>query len=170
MAQKQRAGALEIDQQLDVQRRTWTVQRYGWAVMGLLILAALLGLFGSGPLSHTTIGTPDGALELQYERFWRLLSPTTLRVTLRPAAAHDKEVSVWLSQRYLDRVVVRQVTPQPRRVEAEAERLHYTFSASQMGPPITVSFNVEPEQSGRVTGRLGLASGQVLDFTQFIYP
>jgi hypothetical protein len=42
-----RIGDVEINQDLDFQRRCWTVQRIGWIVMAVLVLSALLGVFGA---------------------------------------------------------------------------------------------------------------------------
>jgi hypothetical protein len=47
-----RIGDLEIRQDLSFERRDWMMQRLGWAVIGLLILAGLTGLTGSsGPMT-----------------------------------------------------------------------------------------------------------------------
>ena len=42
-AETDRVGDLEIHQDLPFQRRSWTVQRVGWAIMALVVLAGLLG-------------------------------------------------------------------------------------------------------------------------------
>ena len=75
-----RTGDLQIDQDLDAQRHHWIAERVGWTVITLVILAALLGLFGSGWLSEASVGTPEGALRLEYSRFGRFLAPMTLRL------------------------------------------------------------------------------------------
>jgi hypothetical protein len=85
MAEVQRAGDLELNQDLRFQRRMWAVQRIGWAVMALVVLAGLLGLFGPGPLSSATAGKEEGPLLVEgYERFVRFRIPTTLQVRLDP--------------------------------------------------------------------------------------
>lgn len=50
-----RVGDLEIEEDLDHQRRCWKLERASWAVMALVLLAAMAGLFGSGPLSWATV-------------------------------------------------------------------------------------------------------------------
>ena len=45
------ATSLQIEEDLPLQERTWRFQRVGWAIMGLLLLSALAGLFANGPLS-----------------------------------------------------------------------------------------------------------------------
>ncbi len=43
-----RVGDLEIDQDLAFERRQWSVQRVGWGVGALIIVAALLGCSAPG--------------------------------------------------------------------------------------------------------------------------
>jgi hypothetical protein len=88
-----RTGDLQIDEDPDAQRRHWIAERVGWTVITLVILAALLGLFGSGWLSEASVGTPEGALRLEYSRFGRFLAPTTLRLHLGPDVIHEGRVS-----------------------------------------------------------------------------
>ena len=53
---------LQIEQDMGFQRTEWVVQRAGWVGMALLILAALVGLLGRGPLSAAVARAGDGAL------------------------------------------------------------------------------------------------------------
>lgn len=168
--QPQADKTLELDQDLAFQHRSWIVQRIGWGVLGLIIVAALLGLFGGGPLSHTTVRSQDGALGLEYNRFWRVQTPMTLYIFLRLRAVNKDETRLWLSRSYIDAVDVQHITPQPQRVEAGTDRFTYIFAISQMDQQIKITFHVEPERPGRVTGRLGLEDGTALSFAHVIYP
>jgi hypothetical protein len=171
MAQEQQGTRkLALEQDADFQRRSWALQRLGWAIMGLLILAALLGLFGGGPLSSITARSQDGSLTLQYDRFWRWQSPMILRVTVRPITQHAGQVHIWLNRAYLEGVSIEQVQPLPQRVEAGAERLTYIFSLSQVDQPTEIHFTVEPQRPGRIAGQLGLTDSTSLQFAHFIYP
>lgn len=87
MANTQRVGDLELDQDIDFQRRSWAVQRVGWGVMALVALAALLGLFGPGPINNAITGSKEAPLWLEYKRFGRFqTSAMLLRVHLGPRA------------------------------------------------------------------------------------
>jgi hypothetical protein len=167
---QQDMGTLEIEQDLEHQRRSWTIQRLGWGVMALTILGALLGLFGTGPLSSTTTRSPDGVLALHYERFWRVQASMIVRLLLAPTSLREGEAHVWLSRAYLDSVSVEKVMPPPQRVEASPERLTYIFAIAPTSQPIEVRFTVEPQRPGRVAGQLGLANGTALRLAHFIYP
>lgn len=74
MAGIQRVGELETSQDIDLQSRAWAVQRVGWGVIALTVLAALLGLFGPGLFNNATAGSKEAPLWLEYKRFGRFQS------------------------------------------------------------------------------------------------
>lgn len=43
------SARLELEEDPPAQRRTWVLQRIGWAVMGLILLGGLSGLLGKSP-------------------------------------------------------------------------------------------------------------------------
>ena len=51
------------------QQIEWRIQRIGWLVWAMLLLAALLGLTGSGWLSGAEVTSDDGAVTVKYDRF-----------------------------------------------------------------------------------------------------
>jgi hypothetical protein len=165
-----RIGDLEIDQDLEFQRRTWMVQRVGWVVMALVALAALLGLLGPGPLSNATAGNQKMPLHVAYNRFVRYQTPTQLRVHLTPETGREGKARVWLSRDYLQGVQVQQVVPTPEGVEIGSDRLTYIFRLSEPSQPTAITFYVEPEQIGPLSCHIGLGSGPPLSFSQFVYP
>jgi hypothetical protein len=65
---------MEVNADIEFQRRVWRVQRIGWLIIAAVIVAALLGVFGGGPLSRAAV-QGDG-LRLEYERFARLQQST----------------------------------------------------------------------------------------------
>lgn len=170
MPEIQNVGGLEIAQDLEFQRRSWVVQRTGWVLMALTTLAALLGLLGRGPLSRTTVGAESESLSVEYNRFGRFQSPTTLRLNLGSDAARKSLVRVWLDRDYLENVQIQQITPEPQRVEAGSERLIYVFQLSELNQRTAVTFYLQLEHIGFLPGQVGLVEGQTLNFNQFIYP
>jgi hypothetical protein len=120
MAQTQRVGSLEIAQDLDFQRKEWRVQRIGWVVMALLILASLLGLTGRGVLARATIGDTGSRLQLTYSRFDRLEAPTTLDLQIAGDAVTGEQVELWVDRDYLQSLQIEQVVPEPEEVRGTA--------------------------------------------------
>ena len=165
-----RVHDLEIDQDLAFMRRSWIAQRAGWLGMGIILVLAVAGVFGSGPFSRSEGGVP-GLLHVGYQRFARCQAPHTLTVRLEPAATRTGEVRLWVDRRYLADSRVDAVTPPPTRVEAAGDRLVYVFSTSQPGRPLTVVFALQAERFGRGTGRVGVDGAEAFaEFWQLVYP
>ena len=170
MEERPHRGDLELEEDLDFERRSWIIERIGWAVMVMVAFAALAGLFGPGPLSDTSAGERGGRLWLEYSRFGRLRAPMTLRVYLGPNASQQEMARVWLSRDYLEGIHIQGINPPPERVEAGPEQFTYVFPVSETSRPTAVTFSVKPGRFGRQRGCMGLANGPTLCFGQFIYP
>jgi hypothetical protein len=137
--------------------------------MALIILAALAGLFGSGGLSQARAGDPSSQLWLEYHRFERTQSATTVHVHI-PSAENAEIRRIWLSRNYLQGVKVEQVTPPPETVEAAADRLIYSFRVAPSDQPTTIVFHLNPEFPGILAGTIGVEDGPELSFNQLVYP
>ena len=166
----QRVGDMEIAQDLDFQRRSWVVQRIGWMFFGLIMLAAMLGFLGGGPLSAGTAGSDTGPLQVQYGRFVRHRAPTQMEIKLRGSAVQGDEARVWVDREYLNGVELQNVVPEPDSVAAGSDRIVYVFKLRQAGEPASVVFDIMPDQDGLRTARVGLEGGEELSFTQFVFP
>ena len=164
------ASGVEIHQDLTHQRRLWTIERVGWAVMAALVLAGFLGLFGSGPLSHVTVGGESDPIRLVLNRYARLEVPTRLQVYLSPEATRTERAKIWLGMSYLDCVRVRSIVPEPDHVEAGTHRYLYTFRITEPGHPTLVTFHVNPDQVGILHGDIGIDGQEPLRFWQMAYP
>lgn len=168
MAGVGRVGDLEIAQDLDFQRREWIAQRTGWVTLALVAVAALLGLFGTGPLSDAA--AEQGPLRLGYGRFERQEAATELRVEVAAGNAQQAELRLWLSEAYLDDVRIQRISPEPDHAEAGFKRTVYVFRVGDPNQPAGIRVEFEPTEIGRLSGRLGIVDGQEVEFTQFVYP
>lgn len=165
-----RRGSLEIAEDFPFQRRSWLVQRVAWGFMALAILAALSGLFGSGPLSNAQSATPDGLLRIEYERFGRHNAPLTLRLHFARKVARDGEVRLWIDRAYLEDMKPERILPEPKNVEVGGERLLYVFPLGSAEGPGAITFDLKPGSAGVIHGRAGVDGGGELRFRQIIYP
>lgn len=166
MSEIKRIGDLDIGQDLEFQKRSWAVQRAGWVVMTLLIIAGLLGVFGRGIAADATAGEENSGLRVEYERFARAQSPTTLVMRLGAGAN-----SVRLNREYLEAVQIESVSPPPETVEAAPGDDIYVFSraADGAGEPFTVTFYLQPKGAAVISGRAS-ANNVTREFRQFVYP
>jgi hypothetical protein len=163
-----RVGSLEVAEDADFQHRSWRVQRVGWIVMALVVLGALSGLFGAGPLSRAVKESAE--LSIEYARFARLQKPVRLTLRFPAQAAHNGEVRVWLDRRYVEKATLERVVPQPQHVETSPERLTYVFAVAGGGEGLAAAtFHMEFDSFGLVEGRAGTGS-RALSFRQLVYP
>jgi hypothetical protein len=167
---KDRSRDPPFEEDLQFQRRQWRVERFGWAAMVVVIVAALVGVFGGGGfIAHTSASDSAGSTELQYARFARYASPTTLHINLT-ASASGRPTRVRVSDRYLSEMNVRAITPPPTST-AIADRQHvFVFERLASRGSTTIRFELEPAAMGRHHGWIAVDEAAPLSFTQFIYP
>ena len=156
-------------------QREWRAQRVGWGVLAVLVVAALLGVFGRGPLAHA--GAGEGPLSMKFDRFLRHGAPSDLEIEVAAGSADaEGRVRLWFDRRYLEKVRVEKVIPEPEWMEAAAERVTYVFRASSPKDPIHVVLELNPDRIGLQRGRAavmggaGGAGGAPLDFEQLVFP
>jgi hypothetical protein len=161
-----REKSLEIDHDDDFQRRSWAVQRIGWAFMVLVIVAALAGLLGPGPLFERELEGSTG-LRIRYDRFVRYEAPASVHLELTASA--EGEAHFWLEGAWLERVHVENVNPEPERVVANAERVHYAIAAEPK-ERVRVTIHFEADAVGALRGAIGQSNAPGLPLEQFAYP
>lgn len=162
-----RIGELEINQDLSVQTLTWSIQRAGWAAMGVIVLLAMAGLFGHGPISRATEGNLSKGLHVEYERFGRQQRPTDVRVFVRPT--HDRRLSLWIGQPYLSHMEIQHIVPPPEAATLADGGVRFEWATDTQEPAV-VTFYLQPHTVGPLSGMLH-ASGQMdARIQQFIYP
>ena len=170
MPQPKRVGSLEIGQDIDFQRKEWRAQRIGWVVMALAVLAALIGLTGNGVLARATAGAPADPIRVEYARFDRMQSPSSLQVEVAGEAVTGEQVELWVEWDYLQGVQIERVVPEPESVRGAADDLVYVFAIDEPGQPLTISFDLRHTGFGAKSGRVALPDGPALEFGQLVYP
>jgi hypothetical protein len=157
---------IEIEDEIAFQKKDWQAQRIGWAIMLLLILLALLGVFGGNGILSDVQAETDG-LAVHFERFGRYKMSGQLQFD---AEGSGDVVRLWIDSSYLENVEIESISPQPELVESAPDRQIYLFPITQSGEPISITFYIKPERPGVLNGKAGIEGGSSLDFTQLIYP
>ena len=165
-----RYGPLEIDEDLDFQRRSWRVQRLGWAGMALFVAAALAGLLGGGPLATGEVTSEAGGLTVRYPRFARRTAPVVVEAEMGPQAVRDGRVRLWFSREFLEDAGARDMRPPAEEVLLGPDRVTYVLRVSGPGNGTRVRLEIEPRGLFRVPGRAGLDGGPAVAWMTFVYP
>jgi hypothetical protein len=152
------------------QRRTWAIQRLGWLAMGGLVLTALTGVFGYGPVSWQQASDPAGLLRVEYERFQRQGSEFTLRVDVAPEATAENSIPLRVSGTFLDAVEVNGIVPEPREARSLGGDVEYVFPMAQPSRAATIRLALKLREVGSHSAEIGLGGREPARFTQFVYP
>jgi len=161
---------LEINQDLNFERKQFVVERIGWILMLALVVAALAGAFGRGPLSTKTERTPDGTLSVEYERFARHEAETELKLHISKEAARSGSLRLWLDRDYMSKFGIKEINPEPQRSDLGADRVTFVYPVPKPGGRLTVRFLFEATEIGNVEGAAGIEGHDTLRFKQFVYP
>ena len=161
MSNIKRIGELDIDQDMDLQRKDWKFQHAGRFVMLLLVSAALLGAFRTrvaGKGGNRCKGEP---LWMEYDRIARHRASSLLKLHLAPHVAANGKARLWLKQDYLQSISIETITPEPENVEVEKDGLIYEFVVADPTQPILVVFHIKPDENGLRSGAVGLVGRNV---------
>lgn len=167
---KNAASGIEIEEDRRHQRRGWHMERVGWIVISLLLLASLLGLLGDGPASRAQAGEP-GSLLLRYERYQRASAPTQYRFDAAPALARDGRLVLRFDQGLLEEIELKSIVPEPETVRTGPGYTEFEFAmAPGEGRAGRIVFQFNPSTFGRVRGRITAPGAPPLTVDQIVLP
>jgi len=145
-------------------RLKW-VQRAGRALMFAIVVAALAGLFGAGPLSHGVSGDPS-AVWAEYDRYARYHAPTD--IVLHVERGLSENIEVHLREEFVNKLEIQAITPAPLSQRSGDGKVVFSFKAEKF--PAAIHFRARHEEYGSVPVEVSLGSGESLSFTTFVYP
>ncbi|MBI1402483.1 MAG: hypothetical protein GC147_04655 [Porphyrobacter sp.] len=144
MPTSQEIQALPTQTDRAFQERFWTIQRFGWAAMFVLVIAAVTGLSGAGgPLAHGL--AHSGEAQVSYPRISRWQAADELRVDF-PSGFAAGAADVVLPESFLDVFTVEGVTPQPQEVAALGRGQRYRFVLGPAGSRRTAHFAIRAKR------------------------
>jgi hypothetical protein len=162
-------GDLEIDEDLKFEKWQWTVERIGWVIMVGIVIAALVGAFGRGPLSKRSSLSTDDTLSIEYDHFGRLNAQTDVRFQIAEGAVSNS-LLLWLDRQYMASFEVKEISPSPERMDLSDDRITLVYRVPKAASLLRVHLILEPVEMGSVKGSAGIVGKEPLSFSQFIYP
>lgn len=149
-----RTDGLQLEERRGFQERFWRVQRWAWAGFGLVVLAALAGLTGSGgPLSRATLELGAGSIDYPSVARWQAADSLTLQ--LAPGRAGR---TLLLSSGFAESFEIETVHPAPLLWESGADGHRMRF-AVDAGAPVTIHLHVRPLKPGLTEATASLDGG-----------
>ena len=169
-AEKTEDDGLEIPEGSGVTPREERFHRIGWLLLALLVLAALAGLLGPGPLSSRT-ARAGPALSVEYERFVRNHAPADLRIRVVPPPG-EGVVRLHVNRAFLEATQLDNISPEPEAVEIGPAGHIYVLKAPRLGGRETVIlYHYQADGPfADIPARVGIEGGPQVRFDQFVYP
>jgi hypothetical protein len=146
-------------------RREWFVQRMAWVLMTVVIVAAIAGVFGGGPLASAHVAIGDG--QVDYQRFVRKRAGTEWRIKPARDAAFGRS-HVGIDTSLLDHYQVISIVPEPHATQLAFGKAVYEFDLASA--PADIVFHVEPARIGRAVGEMRLGNSGSALIKQFVFP
>jgi hypothetical protein len=166
----ERIGDIQLDQELRHQEREWKIQRIGWFLMLAIVIAAVFGVFGAGPLSSTSAGGEPAGLTVNYERFIRHQDETELTIELAAGQADSGQVELWIATGYLEDLAIQGIRPEPEEVRTSGKRQIYVFNVDSAETSLDVNIDFIPKAIGRLESQIGVNDSTGITFTQLSLP
>lgn len=164
------SSSLQLDEDLPFQRNQWRAERIGWVAMAAIIAAALAGVLGGGGLLSDTSGTTaDGRGRVQYQRFARRESPTTLDISIGKTTS-EHSIRLRVDERYLAAMSLRAINPHPSTTALADGFYTFAFDRSPGAVDARIQLQLEPNAIGSVQGWLAIDDGAPLRIKHFIFP
>ena len=160
---------LQLNEEFVFQQSYWVFQRFTWILLLLLVLAALLGLFGTGPLSRAVATTPDGHIEIEHDRFARQQTPQTLRFR---AADLVTQPTLWLSREFLEAGSLETIVPEPKETQLDSRGMTLRFDSAEpmLSGSIIATIDYRPHCCGAIRASIGSSPESSVSIWQFVYP
>lgn len=156
-----------VQENMRMQRRVWRFERVGWYVLVVIVLLALAGLFGNGPLSDAEALSQDGRLKVEYQRLSRSGTTDSLFITVQ--GVPGKPVRVELAGPLLREASIETMQPEPQVSMSHGPALLLQLGTTNDGVA-TLYLTLRSEHVGTLQGIVRAGSQTEVHFSTFLYP
>ncbi|MBK4997861.1 hypothetical protein IAE37_000137 [Pseudomonas sp. S31] len=156
-----------VEEDMPMQRRVWRFERIGWYVLLLIVLLALAGAFGNGPLSEATAVSADGRLRVDYPRLSRAGTTESLRITVH--GTPGEPLQLLLGGSLLREASIETLQPEPQASLSHGKSLLLELGTSGDGIA-TLYLTLRSEHVGSLEGVARIGPSSAVRFTIFLYP
>jgi hypothetical protein len=158
------AHSYPVHESIRFQRTLWVAERVTWALLALVPLAGLAGLFSHGPLSDKEATAPNSSFTVEYERFQR--STVQARFIFR-IPAESEEARLRLGAAFHESYDIQSLNPEPILASANTAGIEFNFRAE--GDELTVVIWATPRRWGHI-GLRAENAGASVEIPIMIYP
>ena len=166
-----RQDDLEIEENMQAQRRLWKFQRVGRGVALLILVLSVAGVFGRGPLSSHVL--ESGGSSVAYERIAHRDAPQVLRFKVPLRLAEAGKLQLVIGSETFSRLRLEQIVPEPSTAMLGPHGTVFLFdvtTAPASGGHVELSFALEATQVGLHEEHFSIANGPTLALSQLVLP
>jgi hypothetical protein len=170
MAKVSRVASLDIPSEATFEEKEWKLERFGWAVMALMIVAGALGLLGGeGLLNTIRLGSPDERVWVEYPRVVRSQAPFELKIYSAAEPSFIGATTVHINKSYADTFIVESASPTVLQHYITPSVISYDFATPQDGPA-SIILRVKPTTFGLKHATISVEGAGSQTFRQIILP
>ncbi|MCZ4059145.1 hypothetical protein O3W44_08720 [Pantoea sp. LMR881] len=165
---EQRSRDYPVKESMWWQRFEWRVQRFGYLILVLIMIAGACGAFSKGFISNQNASSSDGRLQVRYERFGRLDS--TMDISMHLTQLQGKEYQITLQGQQLDDLQIQTLQPQPDEAWSDKNTLILRWHPRSNQQNATVWLTAQPKSYGRFPLTIQLDDRSKVNITSLVYP
>jgi len=139
------------------------------AIFMLLILAGLLGLFGSGYFSSAQSGDENSDFKILYPRFLRNQTDFQINIDINKID-NDESLSLWIDSELLNYFSILEYAPIPENMSLKDGQMILTYNVDSYEGRMRLAIMLRPVRPGFTKWKAGIVGGDVCEIKQFIYP
>ena len=152
------------------------IQRIGWVVLALLIVATILGFLGGGPVSDRTVTAhkDQHVVSLTYDRWGRMHSPLEVRVEVNAPHETAGQMTLTIDFEFAANIDVIGITPESDSTSLSPAGATYTWRVDDWQEPLTITVDYISNKwltlSGDFTVAVDNRSLAQFEVSQFLFP
>ena len=158
---------LEIDLDRTFQEKMWVVERVGWALMFLIVVAALAGFTGVTGAASSARAEAAGA-KIDHPRISRWQTADTLAVEFDAGATG--KVEVLIPKAFTKVFAIEGVTPEPSKVTATPQGQLFEFELAGSSGKKTADFAIRAGRPAFPTRARGEVAGEPFEMSFAVLP
>lgn len=147
----------------------WTLQRFFWLCIVAVLLAALLGYLGRGPLVKRLAVADDDSLSVEYYRVERYQSPTQLRIRVAKLPGGEQPLRLLLDKRFCDLASADSIAPPPRDFAQRGDKVVYEFDVDD-ADELEIVYRYQHEEPGELSYEVSVDGHSAARVSQYVLP
>jgi hypothetical protein len=152
---------LEITQNLQFQVRMRRFQCALQALLVVVVVGALAGLFGDGPLSRREVRDAKGRLSVRFDRFGRFDASQLIEVEVTPGKVGGDRFSLQVGSEFFRAVTIESIVPQPERQSVTPGMVRYEIGRTGAGGRTLLTIQYRPATEGWIKAEIESGGGSV---------